>query len=273
MRFGADQESQSLLPPEKRHLLFGIVAAEPTPRLFIKFEHNGIYAGTGLTGKLTNCGELLGHGFNYLVSRGTKLEKTMPEWWYNTLLKPIVGSDEGPEARREHPSVAFIRTCTAMLQNTPELSARYLPQLTNGGIRQLRDFVKHKPADLPDWLHQAFERYYQQLCRILDYPEIRKGCEVILGQDELFSSLYYHCFAHNQAEQATQAGLLYERLKKQHAIRTELNHIHSAIEDRLRENRPIEPELMQQAQATGQRLERYQAALQAVINQYQPTAH
>jgi hypothetical protein len=233
MRFAQDQASLPILPAGKSHLLFAIVAAEPTPRLFIKFEDIGIYGGQTILGALGNGGELFGHAWNYLKSRIPKQEKNIAQWIYDPLFRPIFGSDEGPEARREHTSVDFTRHCYEIL-SSPTVSAKvcseYYRELEKHGVSKLGELVENKPGDWTDAIHKAFTQYYHELCGRLDYPKIRKGCEVILGPDELFSSLYFHCLAQNNTEKAKQAGMLYEILKRHRSIAEQLNHITKTLE-------------------------------------------
>lgn len=255
MRFDKDQSSLPILPAGKRHLLFAIVAAEPTPRLFIKFEENGIYGG------LANGGELLGHAWNFVRSRIPKQEKNIGKWWYDTFLKPTFGSDEGPEARREHTSVDFTRRCSEILYSTP-VYKKYYTELEKHGVSKLGELVENKPDDWTDEIHKAFKQYYHELCGRLDYPKIRKGCEVILGPDELFSSLYFHCLAQNNTEKASQSGMLYEILKRHRSITEELTHITRTIELKLEQSQRLTQSEIAAMQARGELLIQRQERLQ-----------
>ena len=255
MRFAPDQTSQPLLPAGKKHLLFGIVADQPTPRLFIKFEDDGIYGGKTFADKLYNGWELVRHGLSFVKSRVPKQEKNMPQWWYDTLLKPVFGSDEGAEARREHTSVAFTRRCWAILteHHCPNTTG-YYKMLEAHGVSKLGELIENKPADWSPALHEAFRQYYHELCGMLDYPAIRKGCEVILSRDELFSSLYFHFLAQNNDEKAAQAGILYEIVKKHRELSGQLSHLNRTIELALRQEQRVNPALIASAHQQGQRI-------------------
>ena len=162
IRFQEDQTSQPLLPTGKSHILFGIVALEPVPRLFIKFEDNGIYGGSNLSNTLANGWELVRHGLNYIQSRVPKQEKKMAPWLYDKLLKPIFGSDEGPEARREHTTVTFVRGCDAILQHSPKnVYKKYHDLLDRYGVSKLGEFVETRPEGWDDHIYTEFTRYYK----------------------------------------------------------------------------------------------------------------
>jgi hypothetical protein len=61
-------------------------------------------------------------------------------------------------------------------------------------MARLAEYIDQKPEDWSTALHVAFKDYYAELKDTYDYPEIRKGCEVILGRDETsFIDLFSLC--------------------------------------------------------------------------------
>ena len=266
MRFDNGEASQPILPAKKSHLLFNIVAEGDIARLFIKFEENGIYAGTTWQETVYNSSELIGHAFNYVRTRIPKQEKNIPAQIYENLLKPIFGSDDGPEARREHTSVEFARRCNEILTSETRLSAaartQFYTALEKNGIAQLGQYVHNKPALWSDELHAKFAEYYLELSRQQDYPSIRKGCEVILGQNELFSSVYYHCTSIKDEKNALKAGLLHHILVQCRDTQSELDHRSETFALKIENKLPLSQDEIQEFQTCSSRLITQQRELQ-----------
>lgn len=261
IRQGADQPVDNILPTGKPHLLFGIVGENPN-RLFIKFEDHGLYTGAGVH----NPTELLGHAWYYVVSRVRKQQKVLPPAVYQQLIEPVIGSDEGDDIRKEHTSTVFAQRCWQILQahNCPN-SRTYHNSLEQNGMAKLTEYIDQKPADWSQELHTAFKDYYAELQDTYDYTDIRKGCEVILGRDELLSSTYFHCFASGDQELGTLAGILYETRRKQRILCMHLTALNHRIEQALKiPDRPVPTKLIESAQEYAARLQQSQGCAQQI---------
>jgi hypothetical protein len=254
-----DQPVYNILPTGKPHLLFGIVGENPN-RLFIKFEDHGLYTGGGVR----NPTELLGHAWYYVVSRVRKQQKVLPPAVYQQLIEPCIGSDEGDDIRKEHTSTAFTQRCGEILRDHPN-SRTYYNSLEQNGMAKLTEYIDHKPADWSQELHTAFKDYYAELKDTYDYTDIRKGCEVILGRDELLSSTYFHCFASGDQELGALAGILYETRRKQRILCMHLTALNHRIEHILRTpGMPVPTELIRLVEGYAGRLQHSQGCTQRI---------
>jgi hypothetical protein len=260
MRLAEGQAALPILPANKKHLLFAIIATEPTPRLFIKFEDNGVYAGRTLADTLAQGREFFAHFGSWAITRIPKFESDVPKEIYDKI-KPFVGSDDGPDARREHAPVEFARSCKEILAKSPA-HKKYYKMLKEQGIGRLGELVENKPDDWSEELHAEFTRYHHELCSAFDHPEIRKGSEVILDPDELLSCLYYHCLSQNNIPKALQAGTLYEILRKHHAITERIYLATRRLEINHEQGLPRIPEKVKEMQAEVAALERTQEHLE-----------
>jgi hypothetical protein len=252
IRFEPDGAVSNLLPTGKPHLLFGIVGENPN-RLFIKFEDHGLYTGP-------RPAELAGHAWDYAVSRIRKQQKILPPSVYQQLIEPFVGSDEGDNIRKEHTPASFIQTCSSLLeQHVCQHRKRYIQELDQHGMARLTEYIACKPADWDPRLHAAFKAYYAELKSRYDYPEIRKGCEVIIGPYELLSSVYFHCLASEKHDLAVLAGILYQIFRKQRTLSMRLETLNSKIELALQqEGQHIPLNLIQETRQCVEELKKYQ---------------
>ncbi len=260
MRFEEDKPVDNLLPTGKPHLLFGIVGENPN-RLFIKFEDHGLYADGDICPK-----ELLGHAWYYILSRVRKQQKVLPPTVYQQFIEPVIGSDEGDDIRKEHTSTVFAQRCSQILRtyNCPH-SDLYYTSLEQHGMAKLTEYIEQKPECWSTALHAAFKDYYAELKDTYDYPEIRKGCEVILGRDELLSSTYFHCVASGNRELEALAGILYETRRKQRILCMHLTALNHRIARMLSIPGQIIPtQLIESAQGYATRLEKSQECAQRI---------
>ena len=260
MRLEADQPVLNILPTGKPHLLFGIVGEKPN-RLFIKFEDHGLYADGGICPK-----ELLGHAWYYVLSRIRKQQKVLPPAVYKQFIEPTLGSDEGDDIRKEHTSTVFAQRCWQILQKyNCRHSDFYYKLLEQHGMAKLTEYIDQKPEYWSPELHAAFKDYYAELKDTYDYPEIRKGCEVILGRDELLSSTYFHCIESGDQEMGALAGIFYETRRKQRILCMHLTALNHRIERMLSTQGQIIPtQLIESAQRYAERLQQSQGCAQRI---------
>lgn len=160
------------LPPDKRHLLFGI-ADEEAHYVYLKPENHGIYYADGLPA----------HIQEFLVAQIRKvpaLRNFFKQWGYD------LGTDDDPDNRKERPVAEFLNTFTQALADdenfTPSQKELLRKQAKSEGFKILFTAAESSQSAR---LKKMVEDYAQEY----DYLAVRNGKEIILTHDDLIKQL------------------------------------------------------------------------------------
>lgn len=185
IRYDKNSAALALLPIGKRHIVFGkIEDGQNRNLIYIKPENYGIFT-------LYEKGM---HGVEYFQAQAVKLVPKLEKLVSKNIIKNIqeyVGTDDDQMYRKERVPLEFLQKFSAAIKpfcKTAKVQDEYLTRAAKKGIK----FSVSR--DMPDEnvMKQIHEQVGKEFDALYDYIYLRSGREVILTQDELGYSLYYH---------------------------------------------------------------------------------